>query len=357
MQDDLVIRPKDTVVLSPRAPSAPPALDLEYELRLQRLRFARRFAATPFSSPPTLENGSNDNRISRMRECIWRWDFWNDLIHSAVLVNENPWRKALSEYEEKRYPYYLPAPQDFAVEVGIEDRIAAAKRVTNGVLALSVCTLNSEPFGTKSGSDSVEWNRLIWRSVSKCMELWPATLGKRGRPRQLQGRLRRELEPFVWVRVDVQRRDWAQWKREPLVRCWRSNDQIDYCDAEADKSSNAGTFDYNAPSPDSDVRNLLSLLGSRTLLSSKSLLLLPPLNSFPHDTRSRVPHQLGMEPLTRPEDGGMAVPKSWLEFSQSMDYIKNAGRREHWGESQPGSVEDAWLRDHRITLMLGICEA
>lgn len=283
-------------------------------------------------------------------------------------MNESPWRKALSEYKDKRYPYYLPAPQDFAEEVGIEDRIAAAKRVVNQVLASSICNINLDHLGCPSEATAVEWNRLIWQSVSKLTELWwPVTLGKQTRPRKLQGRLRRELEPYIWVRVDVQRRYWSHplqpigdqdyvslWKREPFVRCRRFNDQIEYHDEDLSQASSV--TDSSAPSPDSDVRNLLSLLGSQPLLSSKSLLLLPPLNSFPYGARSRVPHQLGMVPLMRADGGGMAIPKSWLVAPLNSSHIVNGGRREHWGESKEGSLEDEWLREHRITLMLGTCE-
>jgi len=284
------------------------------------------------------------------------------MVHSAVLVNESPWRKALSEYQEKRYPYYLPAPQDVAEEMGFEDRIAAAKRVVNQFLASSICNINFDNLDCPSESTAVEWNRLLWQSVSKIKELWPVTLGKQARPRKLQGRLRRELEPYIWVRVDVQRRYWkhplqqngeqgeiSSMKREPFVRCRRFNDQIEYHDEDLSQA------DSSAPSPDSDVRNLLSLLGSQPLLSSKSLLLLPPLNSFPHGARSRVPHQLGMVPLMRTDGGGMAIPKSWLVAPVNR-YTMNDGRREHWGESKEESLEAEWLREHRITLMLGTCE-
>merc|ERR1711920_791613 len=90
---------------------------------------------------------------------------------------------------------------------------------------------------------STEWNRLVWQSIAKTLELWPATLGKRSRPKQLQGRLRRELEPLIWVRVDVQKwpsdnaiqhrgesglmESQSVWEREHLVRCHRASDKIE----------------------------------------------------------------------------------------------------------------------------------
>lgn len=326
-----------------RSSSAPAKLDIGFTLRLQCLRLVRRYMAMPFPVPLNIG------------EDLWHWDFWTDLVHSAVLVNEQLWRKELAEYEAHGYPYYLPAPQDFEPTKSIEDRIAIAKRATNEFLGSTVVNLNDSVSDTLQ-FESEQFNRLIWRS--RPMELWPQSLGRQNRPRQLQGRLRRALEPLIWVRVDVQSS--GSWEREPLVRCYREKDQVQ---CEENKFSYSGmdtygTSDWETASSgsasDGNVLSLLSLLGIRPLLSSQSLLLLPPLG---FDKKSgHILQRLGLEPLFQP-GLGLAAPRSWLgQFGASGV----GGRRKRVGPASARDrrelqlVEDAWLQERRVTLVLGV---
>lgn len=336
-----------------RSLSAPPNLDLDFALRLHRLRLIRRFVAAPLTSPSMVANSSDH---------IQRWDFWTDLVHSAILVDETQWRAALKYDEARQYPWYLPAPRGFDVTAGtsVEDRIAGAKRAATEVLGSSACSLNVEasslgPRGPKGG----EWNRLVWWPNVRTRELWPASIARPNRPRQQQGRLRRELEPKIWVRVDVRRmkpQPWrlasdlpSIWERETLVRCRRANDKVELCK-------------NGPPEPvgieQGDVRNLIARWGVSPLLSSHSLMLLPPLSFFPRDGRRQVPRQLGMEPLLHAGDGGLALPQSLMALGEAgrCDSCARVRDEPQGPEAHWRYLEEDWLRARRVTLMLGGCE-